>query len=327
MTDAIEKINRIDPLVTLETELDKIDYSKFQAESKNVGTSTGQTMYVDFGRIDFVINEKKIDRTLIYSLKEGVQFNKSNSDNIFDNLWKDHYENPHISNGQKTASYKEEFEKFYNIGKELAARLPIANDKNRYYRLFAKEIFKEMFKYTNDETSIPNDAILDELITNCNQGGYIGALYSDNKPYYHLMVTHNLMVNSNPILHINCKTQDNVIVSLNEKVTITPIGIKKKICDFSSSLNFTLESKDGKNITCKDGKFSLAVPTRLKSYNVNNKNFFYAIRDCFQKLCEKFGLCRRKIERSFSQMSESGHLDNIRTPTTLIMCRPRSNTI
>lgn len=311
-----------DPLVTLETELDKIDYSKLQAESNNIGTSSGKTMYVDLGRTDFVINGKKIDRALVGALKEGAQRNKNNSDNTFDNFWKEHYNNPQTPGYQKTDPYKKEFEKFYNAGKKLSHLLPAIDDDKQNYISFAKEVFKEMFKYAG--ASIPNDTLLKELITNCNQGGYIGALYSKDQPYYHLIMKYKFMVNSDTTVHINCKAQDNVIVKLNEKVNITPIGIKEEICNFSSSLKFTLESKDGKNITCKDGKLSLAVPKRLKNYNVGNKNLFYTIKECFQKLCEKFGLYKKKIERSFSQTpdnqpSEKGHLNNVKSPTKLIM--------
>ncbi|MFP3033373.1 MAG: hypothetical protein ACEY3M_20490 [Wolbachia sp.] len=69
-----------------------------------------------------------------------------------------------------------------------------------------------------------------------------------------------------------------------------------KVCDLSSSLEFTLHSQDGKDgATYKDGKLSLTVPKRLKDYNIGDKNLFDVIKECFQKLCEKFGFFKIKI--------------------------------
>ncbi|MGL9725602.1 MAG: hypothetical protein ACR5KV_02640 [Wolbachia sp.] len=48
-------------------------------------------------------------------------------------------------------------------------------DESKDYRLFAKEIFKQMFRYAQVEA--PSDSILEKLITNCNQVGYCAALF------------------------------------------------------------------------------------------------------------------------------------------------------
>ncbi|MEC4734542.1 MAG: hypothetical protein O7161_01060 [Wolbachia endosymbiont of Halictus tumulorum] len=64
---------------------------------------------------------------------------------------------------------KELVDELYNKHTNL-----ISNDKNKY-RQFVKQVFTELFEYA--EAEVPNDSILEELITNCNQAAYVGALY------------------------------------------------------------------------------------------------------------------------------------------------------
>ncbi len=78
---------------------------------------------------------------------------------------------------------------------------------------------------------------------------------------------------------------------------------EEKICDLSSSLEFTLESQDGKDgIIYKEGKLSLTIPEELKNYKDNGKSLFDIIKEYFQKFCTKLGFkpeTRIQIERNF----------------------------
>lgn len=71
---------------------------------------------------------------------------------------------------------KELVDELYNKHTNL-----ISNDKNKY-RQFVKQVFTELFEYA--EAEVPNDSILEELITNCNQAAYAGALYGKGGPTF-----------------------------------------------------------------------------------------------------------------------------------------------
>ncbi|MCM1001586.1 MAG: hypothetical protein KTV72_04690, partial [Wolbachia endosymbiont of Melophagus ovinus] len=68
---------------------------------------------------------------------------------------------------------------------------------------------------------------------------------------------------------------------------------EKELCKLDSSLEFTLESQDGKDgVTYKDGKLSLTVPEELRDYPVINemrqsKSLFDVIKEIFLQLIEK----------------------------------------
>ncbi|MDE5062386.1 hypothetical protein OZD70_03895 [Wolbachia endosymbiont of Drosophila tsacasi] len=96
-------------------------------------------------------------------------------------LWKNHRENPKTGNHQKTDSYKKEFEEFYNVGQGYIHLLPTERDENKDYRSFAKEVFKKMFRYAGAE--VPSNAILEELVTNCNQAGYGAGIFMNLMPH------------------------------------------------------------------------------------------------------------------------------------------------
>ncbi|WP_353284842.1 hypothetical protein [Wolbachia endosymbiont (group A) of Lasioglossum fulvicorne] len=58
------------PIVTLNAQAKEFDFSKLRAAEDNKKANSGETMYLDFHRMNFVINEKKIDKSLIIALKE-----------------------------------------------------------------------------------------------------------------------------------------------------------------------------------------------------------------------------------------------------------------
>ncbi|WP_338062926.1 hypothetical protein [Wolbachia endosymbiont of Drosophila tsacasi] len=122
-----EKENRI---VTLKAQAEKFGFSRLRADKNNESANTGEQMYKDFQRMDFVINGKSIS-------------------------------------GDLTAK----------LCKEYNSLLPKSEDEN--YRPFAKEVFKEMFKYA--EAKVPSDSILEELVTNCNQAGYEAGVFIESQ--------------------------------------------------------------------------------------------------------------------------------------------------
>ncbi|OJH30618.1 hypothetical protein Wxf_02945 [Armadillidium vulgare] len=89
---------------------------------------------------------------------------------------------------------------------------------------------------------------------------------------------------------------------------------EEKICDLSSSLEFTLESRDGKDvITYKEGKLSLTIPEELKNYKDNGKSLFDIIKEYFETFCAKLGFkheTKIQIEHDLgTQIKVSNYLD------------------
>lgn len=317
-------VNNASPVVTLEATAKELDFSKLRADKKNKSAHSGEQMYLDLQRMDFVINGQKIDRAFLNALKEGVayyetyKFWKSDFSNPgestfeqlnaiarqltekatiidkhkFHNVWKNHCNNSNTTEDQKTDAYKKEFKIFYDTGIEYGHLLPEEKDENKNFRPLVKEFVKEIFEYAGAE--VPSDAILEELITNCNQAGYesvyaplIAKLFSEHELF--------MNVNDNTVsreVHINCKDSNSVKVECKiPKMPVDYIGENHKtICDASFLLDFTLESKnDQKDVIYTDGKLSLTVPKELKNYKEGGKNLFDIIKECFQKCCEKLG--------------------------------------
>ncbi|MDR2548468.1 MAG: hypothetical protein LBC34_03170 [Rickettsiales bacterium] len=162
--------------------------------------------------------------------------------------------------------------------------------ESKQYREFAKEVFKEMFKYAGAE--VPSDPILEELVTNCNQAGYEGALFTQNGfklNKYSLMLL-------NPVekaININCADINHITVKSDMIIPIVKSDDPEEAYRINSSLEFTLESQDRKDsVTYKDGKLSLTIPEELKDYPVvdemqQSKSLFDVIKEIFFQLIEK----------------------------------------
>lgn len=284
------------PVVTLRTQADGFDFSKLRAGEDNAKANSGETMLLDFYRMSFVINKKSIDNTLTIALIKGAE------QNGLEKSWDEHCKNEKTPDRKKTDQYKKKFEEFYNLGTEHTHLLP--KEETGDYRPFAKEVFKEMFKYAKAE--VPSDPILEELVTNCNQAAYLGALYDEDRPLFHVTKAHELTFGSSHTTHINCYDSDCVAIIVKERIsTSTFAKPSEELCKLDSSLEFTLESQDGKNgVTYKNGKLSLTVPERLKDYNIGDKSLFDIIKERFQKLCEKLGFFKIKIERGLGNPLE-----------------------
>ncbi|WP_341818686.1 hypothetical protein [Wolbachia endosymbiont (group B) of Ennomos erosarius] len=341
--------NNKSPVVKLKATAKEFNFSKLRADQDNKLANSGETMFLDFQRMNFIINGKEIDKNLIIAFKEGAKHRRSelfNSDDIYNDeifnkkgtreidtdhgkafvasvlediekelasdalgeLWKDHCENPKTADYQKTDSYKKEFEEFYNAGHGYIHLLPTERDENKDYRSFAKEVFKKMFRYAGAE--VPSNAILEELVTNCNQAGYGAGIFNES---HAALSSCNLTPHSpKKALNIYCTDHNRIKVTSDMAMPITTIdNPEEKICDLSSSLEFTLESQDGKNsITYKEGKLSLTIPKELKNYKDNGKSLFDIIKEYFQKFCAKLGFKpETKIQIEYSLGTQSNYLD------------------
>ncbi|MDR2831644.1 MAG: DUF5089 domain-containing protein [Rickettsiales bacterium] len=297
-------MNSTNPVVTLRAQAEKFDFSKLRAGKDNAEANSGEQMYKDINRMGFVINSKSIDKILTGALIAGAKQRE------FDKIWNTHYENNSTPNQYK------EFERFYNLGKEYTHLLPKEGDENKSYRPFAKEVFKEMFKYA--EAKVPSDPILEELITSCNQSGY-EFIYA---PFIaKLLDEHELFMNVNGSnvdrkVYIDCRNPNSVKVEC--KTSRIPVNLStEKISDMSFSLEFTIESQNDKDdVTYKDGKLLLIAPRELKNYKIDGKNLFDIIKEYFYKFCEKLGFkFEAKIEHSLGNPLEvNSHLKSVEPP-------------
>lgn len=293
------------PIVTLKDKTKEFDFSKLRADESNVGANYGATMYVDFERMNFVINGKNIDKISIKAL-----INRDKKE--FDKIWEEHCDNSGIPADKKASQHKEKIEHFYNIGQKYKHLLPEGGNEN--YRPFAKEVFKEMFKYTGGE--VPSNSILEELVTNCNQSGYVGSLLGDeSKPLTKLSFEHGLSFRSiDYIVNINCSHTSHATIEIEEPISVCVIENPHEEMHMHSSLKFTLESQGSKDsVTYNNGKLSLTVPEKLKNYQEGNRSLFDIIREYFQKFCEILGFKREtKIEHDLeNQLKVDSCLKNV----------------
>lgn len=175
----------------------------------------------------------------------------------------------------------------------------ILQDENgeKNYRLLLKEVFREMFMHAG--ATVPNSSIIEELIDNYYQGGYIfPAAFIGNQ----VLGSLNLMVGSSASKqYMNCCQPDRLKLSFSMKYTnMCDIDMYNEIpyietCDLCSSAEFQLQFKDG-NVTYEDGKILLTIPKELENYKAGDDNLLDKLMDLinkvveyFKKLCEKLG--------------------------------------
>ncbi|WP_264338381.1 hypothetical protein [Wolbachia endosymbiont (group A) of Cheilosia soror] len=350
-------MTKANPIVTLKAKIKEFSFSKLKAGKSNKSANSGETMYLDVSRMNFVINGKIIDTVLTSALMEGAKCRKSNlfnSDDIYSTetarkkqreidtdhgrdfvnsvlkdlekelaynalseLWESHCKNLEIPDYQKTNSYRKDFERFYNAGREHMDLLLKVGDDNKNYRPFVKEVFKELFKYA--EAKVPSDPILEELVTNCNQAGYLAGIFIE----YHSALSNYQLTLRDPdkVINIDYTGHNNIRVKSDMEIPVTKFNNPgEKICDLSTSLEFVLESQDGKDgVTYKDGKLLLTIPKELKNYKEEGRNLFDVIKEYFQKFCEKLGfkfeIKTQKIEHDLDDsLKVNSHLKGLRTP-------------
>ncbi|MDG7056897.1 MAG: hypothetical protein LKM43_01985 [Wolbachia endosymbiont of Penenirmus auritus] len=297
------------PIATLKAQAKKFDFSKLRAAEDNKGANSGETMHGDFHRMNFVINKKIIDKTSIHTLIERAwkQYSWRELKHSLDKGTNAH--------GKKLYSSEEQV---FLLKEEVK--------KNNNYRPIAKEIFKEMFQYA--KAAVPSDSILEELVTNCNQSSYRGGGLVTNV-LAPALFPHELMLQSQGTIHINCTNRNCVSIKSDNEISITDTKLLTEllandydpkeavICQLNNSLEFTLESQDGKDsVTYKKGKLSLTIPKELKSYQDSGKSLFDVIKEYFQKFCEKLGFkFEAKIKQNLrKQLKVDSHLESVKPP-------------
>ncbi|UIP93354.1 hypothetical protein JSQ73_000490 [Wolbachia endosymbiont of Anopheles demeilloni] len=216
-----------------------------------------------------------------------------------------------VLNDKKTDQYKEEVKKFYDLGKRYTHLLSKEGDENKSYRTFAKQIFIELFRYAKVE--IPSDPILEELVTNCNQAGYEGALpiqISFGFGKYNLISTNPVKV-----INIDCTDINHITIKSDMAIPIVEFdNPEKKLSELDSSLEFTLQSQDGKDdVIYKDGKLSLTVPRKLRDYKTDGISLFDIIKEYFYKFCEKLGF-KFEVEIEHDLGDPMSYLEEVALP-------------
>nr|WP_281508651.1 hypothetical protein [Wolbachia endosymbiont (group B) of Pandemis cinnamomeana] len=122
-----------------------------------------------------------------------------------------------------------------------------------------------------------------------NQAGYGADIFNES----HAALSSCSLIPHSPkkALNIYCTDHNCIKVTSDMAMPITTVdNPEEKICDLSSSLEFTLESQNDKDdIIYKEGKLSLTIPEELKNYKDNGKSLFDIIKEYFQKFCAELG--------------------------------------
>ncbi|MFP3026799.1 MAG: hypothetical protein ACEY3L_11365 [Wolbachia sp.] len=293
------------PVVTLKTQAEKFNFSMLKAREDSVEANSGYQAYQDIDRMDFTINGQSVDKILIKAL-----INKDKKE--FDKVWAEHYKNEKTPDHKKNDQYKKKFEEFYNRGTKYTHLLP--KEENGNYRPFAKEVFKEMFQYAGER--VPSDPILEELIVHCNQAGYEASVLIESQI---ALNQYSFVVRSpEKVINIDYVDQNNVSIRSDMKLPIlfqeSDGQFGDKVCDLSSSLEFTLESQDGKDdVIYKDGKLSLTVPRKLRDYKIDGRSLFDTIKEYFYKFCEKLGF-KFEVEIEHDLGDPMSYLEEVALP-------------
>ncbi|WP_395461057.1 hypothetical protein [Wolbachia endosymbiont (group B) of Ablattaria laevigata] len=164
-------------------------------------------------------------------------------------------------------------------------------------RLSLKRVFIGMFEYA--DAIVPNDLIIEELITNYNQAGYSGffkLFYNEALKPCDLMASCSERIS----IHMECNDPNYLRCfssTENVRVSYSTDGYMSldELCNLSGSVEFKLKYKDG-NVTYEDGKVLLTIPKALEDYRAGNDNLLDKLTDIInkvveylKKLCEKLG--------------------------------------
>lgn len=154
----------------------------------------------------------------------------------------------------------------------------LISSENANYRLFAKQVFTEMFKYAKAET--PNDNILEELITNCNQAGYDGSLLMQLSPIFSKHKLSLPHANDRKI-SIVYNSQGSLNIQYYPSMPVRELDTNKEICRVDAILEFTLKFRDSK-VEYENGKVTLAIPEQLENYKADGKSLLDDIKMHFE---------------------------------------------
>ncbi|WP_375316245.1 hypothetical protein [Wolbachia endosymbiont (group A) of Colletes cunicularius] len=106
-----------------------------------------------------------------------------------------------------------------------------------------------MFNYAKAE--VPNDHILEELITNCNQAGYSAFLAIQ---MHNILIEYQLFLNDydKKTTYIDCSDKNCVRINEHKSSVVRNFDDpEKEICELGSSLEFTLRFQNGKVEVCR----------------------------------------------------------------------------
>ncbi|WCR57979.1 MAG: hypothetical protein PG980_000451 [Wolbachia endosymbiont of Ctenocephalides felis wCfeJ] len=148
---------------------------------------------------------------------------------------------------------------------------------NEDYRPFAKQVFTGMFEYVKAE--IPNDHILEELITNCNQAGYEFTMYGQIQP---ILVQYNLAPTiPEKTISICCSSVDSASVEYSDVIVVKNPDLDQfEQYESSSKLEFTLKFQNGE-VEYENGKVTLNIPEQLKNYKADGKSLLDNVKEHF----------------------------------------------
>ncbi|WP_353281483.1 ankyrin repeat domain-containing protein [Wolbachia endosymbiont (group B) of Horisme vitalbata] len=143
-------------------------------------------------------------------------------------------------------------------------------------RQIAKHVFTKMFEHAKAE--IPNDNLLEELITSCNQAGYDGSLLMQLSLIF---LGHGLQLPDANDRHIEivCSDQDSLNVKYCPNMPVKQLG--KEICRVDAILEFTLKFRDSK-VEYENGKVTFAIPEQLENYKADGKSLLDEINRHFE---------------------------------------------
>jgi hypothetical protein len=300
MTEA--KRTKTSPLLRLQSTAQEFSFGNLRPDQDNKLANSGETMFLDLQRMNFVINEKKIDKSLIIALKEGAKRRKSELFNS-DDIYSDKIFNKKGTRGIDTddgqafvASILKDIEK--ELVSDALGKLwkdhctnPKTTDEQKtdLYKKEFEKFYNTGQKYihlapkANDENknyrplvsefvkeifeyagAKVSSKIVDEFITSCNQAGYEAAPFIQTQ----LALGQSFIVESpQKVINIDCSSQNNVRIRSDMKLPILSIKDHMhgdKICDLLSSLEFTIQSYDGEDfVTYGDGKLSLTIPKEI----------------------------------------------------------------
>ncbi|WP_353274455.1 ankyrin repeat domain-containing protein [Wolbachia endosymbiont (group B) of Hofmannophila pseudospretella] len=129
-------------------------------------------------------------------------------------------------------------------------------------RLFAKYVFTEIFKHAKAE--VPNDSLIEELTTSCNQAGYMAFLAIR---IYSILIKYQVLSSDSykKIMYIDCSDENYVRINYKSSmVARNSDEPEKEICELDSLLRFTLKFHNGE-VEYENGKVTLIIPEELKA--------------------------------------------------------------
>lgn len=164
-----------------------------------------------------------------------------------------------------------------------------------YFEL-AREIWKQIFKASGE--SLPDNKIIDELIRNFHQAGYVGALVLNvfNRDFMEPLLQANTHCSRDESeIKIDCINSQSITLEIKEKEILKDLITSDRKGDISSSVKFTIESTEN-GVKYKDGELSLKASEELKSIKLGQSTLFDMIVELFNKLCEKLGFPAQDTE-------------------------------